>query len=212
MDKMQEQFTRTFDHGLWPSGGESKSGMGSTLDFTIHFRENLLRIINEYKIEKIFDCSCGDWNWMKEIKEQLPIYIGNDIVEQIVTQNNEKYSTDKISFINGDMLSQMKKYDDKYFDLILCRHTLEHLPQDYCVKVVTEMKRVTKYALITSANHSPRNKDIRIDGKKSRQINLDTTPYVEVLGEPTEVFFDSKGEEQEVGCHGHLFKWDKYNE
>jgi ubiquinone/menaquinone biosynthesis C-methylase UbiE len=206
---MKQKFTNTFQNDGWHMGsGESKSGLGSSLEYTISFRDNLVRIINQYKIEKIFDCSCGDWNWMKEIKNFLPEYIGNDIVEPLVEENNQKFGTDKIKFVSNDMLSQMKLYEDKYFDLIICRHTLEHLVNDYCFDVINEIKRVTKYAIITSTNTSETNLEIQdMNGAAARMINLEASPFVDMIGNCVGKFYDSIGEEQSVGCFGYLYEF-----
>jgi 2-polyprenyl-3-methyl-5-hydroxy-6-metoxy-1,4-benzoquinol methylase len=208
INNMREKFTNTFKNNSWHMGsGESKSGLGSSLDYTVNFRNNLTRIISEYNINNIFDCSCGDWNWMKEIKDSLGFYIGNDIVKELIDKNNEKYKNDKISFVSNDMLTEMKKYENKYFDLVLCRHTLEHLNNKYVVDVIQEIKRVSKYAIITSSNNSQLNKDINVDGVSSREINLDIIPYSDLLGKPIEKFYDSKGENKNTGCFGYLYSF-----
>ena len=208
LNSMKEKFTNTFDNDGWHMGsGESKSGLGSSLVYTEHFRNNLVRIIKQYDINKMFDCSCGDWHWMKEIKGLLPEYVGNDIVDSLVAINNQNYGTDKISFVSNDMLSQMKTYEDNHFDLVVCRHTLEHLTNNYCFDVINEIKRVSKYAIITSTNTGSVNIELsNMDGAASRMINLDLTPFVELLGSPVESFFDSKGEVKTQGCFGNLYK------
>lgn len=209
LDSMKSKFTNTYENDGWHMGsGESKSGLGSSLDYTVHFRDNLIRVINQYQIGKMFDCSCGDWHWMKEIKHLIPEYVGNDIVESLIADNNKKFGTDKISFVSNNMMSQMKNYEDKHFDLVICRHTLEHLENNYCLDVINEIKRVSKYAIITSTNTSDKNVEIEnMNGTASRAINLDLPPFSEILGSPVEKFFDSKGPVQSTGCFGYLYKF-----
>jgi hypothetical protein len=210
MDNLKEKFTNTFIYDKWYMGsGESKSGLGSSLEYTKNFRENLLRIFKYYSIKNCFDCSCGDWNWMKEIKNELPIYVGNDIVTTLIEQNNTNYKSENISFVSNDMISQLTSYDDNHFDLILCRHTLEHLNERYNIDVIQQIKRVSKYAIITSGNNLQLNRDINdVDGVSSRGINLDISPYFELLGKPIEKFYDSIGEPKEVGCFGYLYSFN----
>lgn len=206
---MEERFTNTYINDLWNSAnGQSKSGLGSSLEYTINFRDNLSRIIDQYNIKTIFDCSCGDWNWMKEIKNKLPKYVGNDIVKTLIDKNNFDYKSDNISFVSNDMLSQLKKYEDKSFDLILCRHTLEHLKNNYSVDVITEIKRVSKYAIITTNSQVEINKEIsNMNGVLARSINLKLTPFVEVLGDVVEKFYDSKGKPStQHECSAFLIK------
>jgi ubiquinone/menaquinone biosynthesis C-methylase UbiE len=211
-ETIKDMFTKTYVNNLWFS--ESKSGLGSSLDYTINFRRELIEIIKKYEIKKIFDCSCGDWHWMKTIESSLPIYIGNDVVEDMIKDNTLKYGKNNIIFVCNDMLSQLKTYNDKEFDLIICRHTLEHLVTDYSIDVINEIKRVSKYALITSSKDSDKeNGDLNMDGVSGRMVNLSKKPYLPYVGEPIYQFYDHKGDakvevlEASDGCFGYLYKF-----
>jgi len=212
---LKDKFTNTYKNNLWHMGsGESKSGLGSSLDFTALFREELLQIIEKYNIHKIFDCSCGDWNWMKTIKKSLPYYIGNDVVEDLISDNVLKYGDDNIHFTCNDMLSQLKTYYNNELDLVICRHTLEHLPTDYSINVLIEIKRVSKYAIITSSrNFDKENCDIHMDGYSARFINLDKKPYLNIVNKPMHIFLDTNGDKIQIndsvnGCFGYLYKFN----
>lgn len=194
-DNLKNKFTETYVKGYW-ADGETRSGTGSTLLYTESFRANLVRIIKDHKIKTIFDCSCGDWNWMKEISENFEDYTGNDIVEELVKVNNEKFGNERIKFICGDMVQSLKTLRDRSIDLVICRHTLEHLTNDYGVLVLTEIKRVAKIAIISSSNredNSFANCLINVNGNSSRQICLELAPFVEILGPPESIFWDSRG-------------------
>jgi hypothetical protein len=214
-NKIKDNFTNTYKNDLWRmDNGESKSGLGSSLSYTVNFRRELLEIIEKYNLIKIFDCSCGDWNWMKTIKESLPYYIGNDIVEELVHNNTLKYGSDKIHFVCNDMLSQLKTYTDNELDLVICRHTLEHLPTDYSIEVLIEIKRVSKYSIITSTKYYDKeNIDIEMDGHTYRPINLNKEPYYNVIDKPVYAFLDTVGDKIEVtdslnGCFGYLYEFN----
>jgi ubiquinone/menaquinone biosynthesis C-methylase UbiE len=208
-------FTNTYLKDLWHMGnGESRSGLGSSLNFTINFRRELLHIIKSYNVKNIFDCSCGDWNWMKTISNHLPFYVGNDVVLELIEENNIKYGNEKTIFVCNDMLSQLKAYKDKEFDLIICRHTLEHLTTEYSLDVLVEIMRVSKYSLITSSTKfNDENSNLDMDGYKARMVNLNKEPYLSYVGEPIYKFFDTEGnEKKEVmgfpnGCFGYLYKF-----
>lgn len=215
-NKIVELFTNTYNNDLWHMGsGESKSGLGSSLNYTINFRREFVELIDRHNIKKIFDCSCGDWCWMKTIKDFLPTYIGNDVVEKMIKDNTEKYGSDKISFVCNDMLSQLETYNDRELDLVICRHTLEHLETSYSINVINEIKRVSKYALITSAKDSNKqNSDFNMDGVSGRMVNLSEEPYIKILGKPIYSFFDVYGDVKiEIvgspdGCFGFLYKFE----
>lgn len=209
MDDIKNKFTKTYVKNKWRVGNcESKSGLGSSLLYAQNFSDNLVKIIKKYDIKTIFDCSCGDWNWMKEIKHEFTNYIGNDIVEPLIRVNNEKYGSDIIKFICSDALTQLNTYDNNKTDLIICRHTLEHLSTNYCIQLVSEIKRVAKYAIITSTNVHNKNNDIIVDGCSGRSINLDIEPFNSILEPPIEKFYDSINEIKEIGCFGHLYHFN----
>lgn len=192
MSNLKELFTATYTNKKWSEGG-SLSGLGSSLDYTKHIRHILVELIQNKKIKTIFDCSCGDWNWMKEIKDILPNYIGNDIVEELVIENTKKYGTNKIKFQCGDMLEQLKLLDTNSIDLVICRHTLEHLPTVYAVDVIKQIYRVSNYSIITSTNCIT-NSELNVDGVTARNINLEIEPYQPLLGNPIKKYYDSNGD------------------
>ena len=124
----------------------------------------------------MIDTSCGDWNWVRIISKHLPDYTGLDIVENIVHVNNEKFSNSKTRFIHSDSVSFLELQADKSYDLILCRHTLEHLPSNYVISYLKEALRVGKYLLITS-DHRYENIELPNNESYYRPINLELTPY-----------------------------------
>ena len=208
---MKNEFTSTYVNGKWRSN-ESKSGKGSELAFTVNYRKYLLKIIKGENIQSMFDTSCGDWNWMKEIKDELPIYVGNDIVEPLIEDNIVKYGSDKVSFTCEDVLTQLKSYGDKEFDLIICRHTLEHLPTKYVINTLNEIRRVSNYGIITSSSGD--NIELnRFDGRSARPVNLNKSPYKEIVGEVYKLFVDTHGEDlgdyttKSEGCFGYVYKF-----
>ena len=192
MEDLKGLFTNTYMVNKWGSG-ESRSGPGSTLAYTESIRRIILELI-EGGVETIWDCSCGDWNWMKEISDRLPNYVGNDIVEELIRVNSEKFGGDRVRFRCGDMLSGLKELGDSSIDLILCRHTLEHLPTEYSIEVVREIRRVSKRALITSNTHQG-NSSIQPNGSNARVINLEKDEYHTILGDAFSKHWDSIGEQ-----------------
>ena len=190
MKDLKQLFTNTYTSRGWGFDGPA-SGPGSSLDYTENIRTILLNIIKENGIKTIWDCSCGDWTWMKEIKDELPNYIGNDIVNELIAINTKEYGGDNIQFQCGDMLQELRKLDTMSIDLILCRHTLEHLPTEYAIDVVKEIHRVSKYSLITSNPNG--NSEIDANGINSRNVDLEKDGYFDILGKPIQRYYDTKG-------------------
>lgn len=178
ISNLQSIFTDIYTLNKWESN-ESQSGSGSTLEFTSAIKQFLIEFINTNNINTFLDTSCGDWNWMKTIQSQLCDYTGIDIVENIVKDNNIKYGNQKTKFIHDDFLHYLKTLPPKSLDLILCRHTLEHLPTNYNLQFIEEAKRVSKYLLLTTHDLASENKEL--PDSIYRPINLKQSPYTEQL-------------------------------
>lgn len=218
-ESIHKMFENTYVNFGWHMGhGESRSGTGSSLEYSQNFSENLVKFINEYNIKSIFDCSCGDWNWMRHISHNFGYYIGNDASDSAIKINSEKFGTDKIKFVCNDAVSQMKTYEDKKFDLVICRHTLEHLPTEYNLLLLSEMKRIGKFGIVTSGNYNigEESKDINMDGYLARNINLHIEPYVSILNDPILKFSDTTISnvipedfisKESLGCFGNIYKF-----
>jgi len=181
MNNLEVIFNNIYQKNIWNMGqSESKSGLGSTNEYTINIRKFLIDFIRNNSVKNILDTSCGDWNWMKEIKSDLPNYIGLDIVKDIVDINNNLYSNDNIKFAHNDFLTFIKRQKNKSFDLILCRHTMEHLPTEYNLEFLNECKRVCKYLFVTGYNNN-NTINSQLPDTNYRPINLKLPPYSYII-------------------------------
>ena len=186
LNAMKNVFSNIYENDNWNMGqNESKSGLGSTLNFTENIRKELVRLIQKNNIKSMIDVSCGDWNWIKLIRNNLCDYTGIDIVYSIIENNTKLYANEKTRFYCSDFLTILRTIPTNSVDLILCRHTCEHLPTDYNLEFITECKRITKYLLLTTKKVSltePRNSELTLGGTITyRPINLDLFPYYDVL-------------------------------
>jgi hypothetical protein len=82
---------------------------------------------------------------------------------------------------------------------------LEHLPTNYCIDVVSEIKRVANYSLITSMSGD--NCEIKMDGVLSRLINLENDEYYNILGDPNQKYWDTMGEQVDNYSHCNFYKF-----
>ena len=174
-DTLEEVFTTVYQDNYWGSA-ESRSGEGSTMSYAGSLLKNFIDITHEFNVNCMLDTSCGDWNWMKRLTDRLPDYTGLDVVEEIVTKNNFTYGNSHTRFIHTDSLSFLKKQEDNSFDLILCRHTLEHLPTAYNIQYLKEACRVGKVLLVTTNRICKKNEDL-LKNSLFRPINLELEPY-----------------------------------
>lgn len=195
MNNIENIFTDIYDKNMWHMGqNETRSGLGSTTNWASNIRNNIINLIDTLHIKNILDVSCGEWNWMKEnsfkFKDDI-YYTGLDIVKDVIDNNIKKYSNNNINFIHTDMLTYLKSIPNKSVDLLLCRHTFEHLPTSYNIECLIEIKRICKYALITTNKTCNNNIDLDYSTSVYRPINLDLQPYNTILNFTKEYYYDA---------------------
>src|SRR5260370_61794 len=97
-DSIEHRFTWVYKRNHW-GDRESVSGPGSTLRYTENLRKQLPLLFAEYKVRKVLDAPCGDFNWMQEDVKEIDIdYVGADIVPQLVENNNALYKSERVGF------------------------------------------------------------------------------------------------------------------
>jgi len=171
----EERFNWIYCNNFWRSD-ESRSGTGSTFEYTANLRKHLPGIFKEYSIKTVFDAPCGDFNWMRHVVQGGEVsYIGGDIVKPLVDELNRKYRSDRIVFIHFDLVKQVPPDAD----LMICRDCLFHLSFDDARSVLENFsKSNVKYLLTTThANHGRQfvNKDISTGD--FRLIDLFSQPF-----------------------------------
>src|SRR3954447_10273298 len=83
-------FERIYDTNTW-GGAESRSGPGSTRARGAELAPALLELFASHSVGTLLDAPCGDFNWMRDIAPHLASYVGVDIVEELIADNNARY-------------------------------------------------------------------------------------------------------------------------
>lgn len=169
-------FDKIFEENLWRDS-DSRSGPGSNFSQTEVLRKTLPGFLKKYNVKSVLDVPCGDFNWMKEIKNELAevvdYYIGGDIISEIIVSNNLAYGDAKFSFQELDLTVS----DLPTVDLILCRDCLVHLPYPDIYRALKSMKKSGSTYLLTTSFTSEfrKNKNILIGGW--RPLNFQKMPF-----------------------------------
>ena len=163
-------FTEIYRKHRW--GGKSRSGPGSDFEETEEIRCELPNVLEEYQITSMLDIPCGDFNWLRTIDFNSILYLGADIVHEIIVENKKKYSTINRSFVKRDIL----KNSLPKADLVLCRDLLVHFSNKDVLKALKNIKDSgSKYLLTTSFISQKENIDI-VTGEW-RPLNLLLPPF-----------------------------------
>ena len=191
----EEDFNIVYDINDW-SSIESKSGLGSTLEFTENTRKTLPKICEKYNIRRVVDVACGDFNWMKEIVDNFEYYKGIDIVERMINNNIENYYIEnRVEFEKSDICSSF--VNNGNFDAIIAKDVLVHFPNEYIIKVLEMFKSSgIKYLFLTHFNEIDTNIDITSFGQW-RPLNFELKPFeyckpIEVINEPERYTFSGQ--------------------
>lgn len=171
IDNEQDIFNRIYQKNLWYSK-ESVSGKGSETLSVKNISENLPKILSDLNITTIVDAPCGDFLWMNQLKYKFNKYIGIDIVDDLIKENNLKYSNEHTDFLCANIIN------DKIpqADLILCRDCFIHLSFENIFKTIKNFKKSNSlYLLTTTYKHIYQNIDIYNGG--FRKINLLLPPF-----------------------------------
>jgi hypothetical protein len=163
-------FTEIFRRREWGEAG-SLSGPGSTLTQTEAVRRVLPQLLRELNCDSLLDVPCGDYFWMKLVNMDVE-YIGGDIVDELIEDNQRQYGSNKHKFIHLDLLQD--KLPKVAF--VLCRDCLVHFSNKDIFRALKNIKSSgSTYLLTTTFVGRERNEDIPTGAW--RPVNLQLPPF-----------------------------------
>ena len=136
--------------------------------------DNLDFFIKKNNIQSMLDMPCGDFSWMKDLikKNNYINYTGYDIVEDIISYNNKKYSKNNVSFFCKDIINE-KNFDN--FDLVFIRDFFIHIDNASIDILLKNIKSSKVRFLACSNNNNEFNKDVVLG--QHRKVNLTIEPF-----------------------------------
>ncbi len=150
---------------IWKCNGwgnaESRSGHGSTLHATAVVRDRLNALFAKLGIDILVDAGCGDINWMQTISDGLRLYIGFDIVEDLVNDLRDRYRQRRNHFFGvADLVVDRLPKGDA----VLCRDCLTHLPPAQALTALAQLKGSGARYLIATTHAAGRNRWVATGG------------------------------------------------
>jgi hypothetical protein len=170
-------FDKVYEDNLWHDA-DSRSGTGSNLVQTQVIRRKIPEIIKQYGIKTMLDVPCGDYFWMKEIKNELEksldLYVGADIVGELVQQNGTRYGNEKTQF----RVLDVTKDELPKVDLVFSRDCFIHLSYKQIMAALRQFKKSGAVYLLTSTYTNDRlNKNTSDNYVNGRALNLELFPF-----------------------------------
>jgi SAM-dependent methyltransferase len=152
----EEVFNRIYRTNVWGGArGELYSGPGSHISEAAQVYVRAIRdlALKEGFINRRFvDLGCGDFSIGSQITELSSSYIGIDIVQELVTQNQNLFGNNKVSFSHLDIANDPIPNGD----VCLVRQVLQHLSNEQISSILAKL-RSFKWIVITE--HHPRSSD-----------------------------------------------------
>jgi hypothetical protein len=195
---MQHLFEKIYSNHRWYDE-ESKSGPGASLKQTETIRRFLLKLIEELQVKTLLDIPCGDFNWMKEVDLSRYDYIGADIVNDIIKQNDLIYSSKNRRFIWSDITVSPLPQGD----LMLCRDCFVHFSYAGISDAIANIKKSRTTFLLTTTFTDRMNQDIETG--YWRPINLEADPFL--FPKPLQLFNENCTEENRRYSDKSLGLW-----
>ncbi|MBM2829554.1 MAG: hypothetical protein HW411_344 [Gammaproteobacteria bacterium] len=163
-------FSEIFRKNKW-GGMDTPSGPGSNFVQTAAVRGVLPQLLEELNIKSLLDIPCGDFYWMKLVKMDVE-YIGGDIVDELISDNQMKYGSASRRFIYLDLLQdELPKVD-----LVFCRDCLVHFSYQHIQRALRNIKSSRcEYLLTTTFTGRESNEEIPTGAW--RPINLQIPPF-----------------------------------
>lgn len=168
---MEEKFTRIYRTNAWKDH-ESVSGTGSNSEQTRVIVRELPALLARIEARSLLDVACGDFQWMQHVAPTLDRYVGGDIVQELVDENNRKFGAAGREFrkldLTGDELPDV--------DVVLVRDCLVHFSFADIWQTLANLKRSSiRYLLMTTFPDHSMNEDILTGAW--RHLNFQAPPF-----------------------------------
>ncbi len=154
------RFTEMWRSNAWGCS-ETRCGPGSSLAQTEILRLKLPGLFDRLGIRQLVDAGCGDLNWLGTISGNLSLYLGFDIVEELIADLRSRFEGRKNHFFNtADIALDVLPSSDA----IICRDVLTHLNHALVLKALDNFRKSGARYLIATTFSRGHNDPVRIGG------------------------------------------------
>jgi hypothetical protein len=170
-ERRRRLFAGIFQHNGW-GDAESVSGPGSNLARASLFRADLEALVRALKVRTLLDVPCGDFNWLGHFDLALDLYVGADIIPELIARNRARFGSKRRRFLVRDMVCDRLPRAD----LIFCRDGLVHLSNAEIFATLRNFKRTGSTWLLTNTFvDRSENQDVPTGGWQP--LNLQAPPF-----------------------------------
>ncbi|MFN5620546.1 MAG: hypothetical protein ACK478_04520 [Flavobacteriales bacterium] len=169
-ENLKNRFTEIYKKNLF-NGGDSISGQGSDMFQTRIISVEIPKLLKKLNVKTFLDAPCGDFFWMQHVDLSGIDYVGLDIVDELVANNNQQFGNDSRKFVCKNIVNDLLPMGE----LIMIRDCWVHLSNANVLASVENLKRSkVTYLLTTSFPNIKSNPDLT---GIWRPINLTLPPF-----------------------------------
>lgn len=170
MQLPRDVFSKIFHGNSWR--GESRSGPGSSLAATAPLRSRLPAVFSELGIKTLVDAPCGTAEWITSMTGDLAVYLGFDIVPELIAEASLRNDRFDHFFMVADITTTILPKADAIF----CRDCLVHLPLEVAQTTIENFRASrSAYLMATTFPEHAENKEIPMGAW--RPLNLEADPF-----------------------------------
>jgi SAM-dependent methyltransferase len=149
MDVVQV-FSEIYAQHRW--GGNKKvkfaSGPGSWDVYTDRYCELINSFVTKHDLRTVVDLGCGDFLVGRRIARPEILYIGLDVVKDLIEHNASTFGSDHIRFQQANLIRESLPDGD----LCLIRQVFQHLSNE---EIALALEKCTKYKYVIVTEHVP---------------------------------------------------------
>jgi SAM-dependent methyltransferase len=200
-EQMRQVFEDIYRTGKWATNAQDagSSGLGSTLESTVLYREFLRRFMKDAEVHSVVDAGCGDWEFSSAMDWTGIDYQGFDIVPSVIESDTKRYAKPNVRFFVRDVVTG----ELPPADLLIAKHLLQHLPTAAIRRFLAKIPSYKHVLLVDSVNRvtlSSDNPDIEVGS--FRWIDP-TRPPFNLGGAKLLTYWDGADMQQIVYVSGH---------
>jgi SAM-dependent methyltransferase len=176
------EFSNIYYRRSWgPGFGEHSrffSGGGShTPALTEPYVAAVLQLLGQQPRTEVVDIGCGDFAIGRRIAPACQRYTGVDIVPALIADLRRRFSSDRVSFVSLDAVSESIPEGN----ICLIRQVLQHLSNADIVKVLEKLSRFDVLVITEHLPNDPEHADFNrdIESGAGLRLRLNSGVYVD---------------------------------
>jgi SAM-dependent methyltransferase len=143
---VKEVFAKIYRQGTWGGRkGELYSGEGSDGWYADQYAAHFRPILAGTGVRTLADLGCGDFKVGKRLAEGLSLYVGVDIVPDVVRENQSQFASNRVRFVCADITKESLPTADA----CVVRQVLQHLTNAEICGVLHNICKTYSRAYVT---------------------------------------------------------------